>query len=206
MNQRFAYSANLLLWLGWVAASTASAVIAWYGSYVAIDVLERIVGAVNEDHLTMPILVAIIALCQAVSQALLLRHHLPHATRWIAATIMGWIVACSGLMIAAISGGVLRDTVFRADTALYVVAVAWGVGIGGVQWLVLRRYSALAVWWIPSNVIAWLAVPLLIGPTLNNVIEMVILGAVPAAITGLVLVWLLRQPAHENMLTPGHAV
>lgn len=206
MNQRLSSSANAVLWLGWIAVGTASAVIAWYGSYAAVDMLERIIGTVNEDYVTMPILVAIIAAAQAAAQWLLLRHYLPHASRWAAATVAGWIVACVSLLVAVWAGGFLREVIARPETALYAVAVIWGLGIGGAQWLVLRRYRSLAGWWVPASVIAWLAVPLVIGPTLNNVQEMAAFGAVPAAITGIVLVWLLRQPPHETGLLPRHAV
>ncbi len=204
MKKRLSHSAYALLWLGWVVASTASVVIAWYVSHATIDVLQQLIGTVNEDHWTMPVLVVVMTVGQAVLQWLLLRPFFPRAAQWIAATIAGWVVACASLILVMWAGNPLRDFLLRSD--LYPVVILCGLGLGIVQSLVLRRHIAHAGWWIPASVIGWLAVPLAIGPTINNVIEMAVMGAVPAAITGAVLVWLLRQPPHETALLPNPAV
>ena len=86
---------------------------------------------------------------------------------------------------------------------------------GVMQWLVLRRQVARAVWWIPASIAAYFcgmaAVYMLFSFVLSNIPHLseliwggvtitgpvlsLIWGAVLGAITGAALVWLLRQPA-----------
>jgi hypothetical protein len=75
-----------------------------------------------------------------------------------------------------------------------------GVGVGLAQWLVLRRKFSQAGWWILGSVLGWS-----VGLSLGNSMAMetgwplanALCGAVVGAITGVPLVWLLRQQEHE---------
>jgi hypothetical protein len=69
-----------------------------------------------------------------------------------------------------------------------------------MQWLVLRRQISRAGWWVLASTVGWL-VPFIVGGAVGGEGDWPMLFpalVVPsAAITGIVLVWLLRQPAKE---------
>ena len=82
---------------------------------------------------------------------------------------------------------VLGAGLFEPDVGLIAGVALYGTVAGLMQWLVLRRQVARAGWWVLACTLGWVvAVPVgdLGGPP----------GwAVYGAITGAVLVWLLRQ-------------
>jgi len=116
---------------------------------------------------------------------------IPNANRgflaiWIPVTAAGWT-------IAAILYSVLP---LEATTAVYfLVAIVNGLLLGGLQWLILQRFSKAALWWIPASLaeaaLAWLfgqvAFSLLSSLTLFNILFGV-LGSIFTAIT-LVLIF-----------------
>jgi len=79
--------------------------------------------------------------------------------------------------------------------------VGWAVG-GAMQWLVLRSQVSRAGWWVLASTVGWL-VGFLVGGAVGHEDILVVflffitLWAVAGAITGIALIWLLRQPARE---------
>ncbi len=135
-------------------------------------------------------------------QVLVLRRQSARTGGWIVASVVGWAVAGSLLL----SGSVENEVALLAE-ARYV-AGAWVVGgvvTGASQWLVLRRQFALASWWIVANTAGWAvgAAVVVVGGVVGGVDGPVLLplaaigwvvGAVSGGgVTGVVLVWLLRQ-------------
>jgi hypothetical protein len=49
---------------------------------------------------------------------------------------------------------------------------AAGVSVGVLQWLILRRIRAGAIWWIPANLVGWL-----VAGTLGTAFGFILLGA-----------------------------
>jgi hypothetical protein len=94
-------------------------------------------------------------------------------------------------------------TLIVGESALGILFL---LSMGGAQWLALRRYVRRAGWWIAANAVAWpigVAMPFItigIIPDDSPVALMitaeivggVLMGVVVGAITGVVLVWLLR--------------
>jgi hypothetical protein len=96
---------------------------------------------------------------------------------------------------------------------IYSLAFAMGLVLGLVlalpQWLVLRRHTGRAGWWIPANALAWALgmVVVFLGAgsvpdTVTSFRQLLIIplslaaaGAVVGAVHGTALVWLLRQRA-----------
>jgi hypothetical protein len=82
----------------------------------------------------------------------------------------------------------------------------FGLVVGIAQWLVLRRYSARAGWWIVANVFAWLTgatggkigdgfviAALSLPKVLSIFISWIQVSMIYSFITGCVLVWILRK-------------
>ncbi len=159
------------------------------------------------------LLIAVLAtpLAGGLLQALILRRYLPIPIHhWIWATIWG----CLG-------GAGLGSSVFSLFWPYQVwsfgfmpligLAIGWGVGQGLAQWLILRRRLRQVHLWIGISLVA-----VLVGIALSTLIMIGLslqgggFGAVLIAggtgggsfglISGLGVVWLLRQPAQDPSL------
>ena len=147
-------------------------------------------------------------------QWLVLRQRMDRAGWWVLATALA--SAGVGALIVAVgsSGGRGWNVTWSADPGRVVVGLAgmslFGTVLGTLQWLVLRRRIARAGWWVLAGGMGWIVgAPLgaVLGGGLSGVlgwagsgaIDWALtwagVGAVYGAITGRVLVWLLRQPA-----------
>jgi NhaP-type Na+/H+ or K+/H+ antiporter len=111
------------------------------------------------------------------AQWLLLHRRLPHAFWWIAATAIGWAIGW------AIGGAV-------AIAAFYQVMIGATVGAcaGIAQWQVLQRHMPGTIWWVLASAIGWTA-----GWAMSDFLFGIGHGAVAGAMTGVVLLWLLRR-------------
>lgn len=99
-----------------------------------------------------------------------------------------------------------------------VQMAAFGASVGIIQWLVLRRHVYKAEWWILASTIAWslawnlgdavhwfmpetqwnpVVLPVVGRVTAASVVSLPLRGTVVGAITGILLVWLLRCPIHK---------
>ena len=146
----------------------------------------------------------------AVLQWLVLRRHVSRAGWWTGTGVAGAAVA--GLVGIAAGGGAgvatgivegfaegLAEGVEAgfdagADVAGVTAAIVFGAAVGVLQWLALRRQVAGAGWWIPACAVGWVASGLSAGIT-DTAAGWTVLGAVYGAITGCVLLWLLRRRA-----------
>jgi hypothetical protein len=129
----------------------------------------------------------IMGLCIGAPQEVLLRRLVPGLQRWTLLTGVGFAAG--------------------AFMAQWGLPFFLGVGVGLMQWLLLRRDLNKAGWWPVMNVLAW---PLgsmfggglgqTIGQALGNsdvgyVLSFALTGAIIGAITGAVLLWMLRENA-----------
>ena len=67
-----------------------------------------------------------------------------------------------------------------------------GASLGIAQWLVLRRHVSRPGWWVLASTVGF-AVSFAVGLAVDVAVGFALYGA----ITGGVLVWLLRQPSRE---------
>ena len=128
--------------------------------------------------------------------------------------------AMGGAALGVLQWLVLRGRLVRAGWWIVASTVGWAVGgaafglVGGVvtgvlQWLVLRRRLARAGWWIAASTVGWAIGPVIVlfGGVIGGMDAALIVllvavlwgigGLVGGAITGVVLVWLLRQRLGE---------
>jgi hypothetical protein len=137
---------------------------------------------------------------------------------WIMATTLGWLagiilggaipVVVSGVAIAAFQWSVLYKRIHKAWRWLIFSSLGWIIGyilfivffsknmrlliglilgsmVGVFQWHVLRAEVDWAGWWVIISIMAWTTGLTLIPGLLTS-------GALPGALTGLVLVILFR--------------
>ncbi len=189
------------LWTGWVLASTlgwavggpAGAAMVSTGNIVLAGSIGLAAGG----------------LLAGVLQALVLRPLVAGSGWWVMTIPLAAAVAgVVGLAAGAVAGGVsppgqpspLGGADIGVDVGWVVAAGLFGPALGLLQfWLVLRRQVPIAGWWVLGSTVAWVAgvpgvgfVSALLGVTGGAAISWGSLGAVYGAITGLVLVRLLR--------------
>ena len=170
--------------------------------------------------LTEPVAIGLLHLVGAlvgtvigVAQWLVLRPYIRHPNRWIIVTIVGamvgWMVGVkASVFLALVTGLGTRGLSLSIFFEGVLLLGAWvGLMLGFAQWFVLQANLPGAGWWIPANIVAWalgLAVAFLgIGMAKQAGWDAIALagtgfagilsGAVVGAITGAVLVWLMRS-------------
>lgn len=144
-----------------------------------------------------------------LAQWLVLRHYLPNLSckTWVVATMLAvtWArgIVVIGNQVIDPSG---FDLAARIATGI-TFALLFLLPIGSAQWLVLRHHVPNSGWWVLANAIAWPAgdaMPFAITysvPQLTSVAAFMLvetmsglfLGRVVGALTGLVLVWMLKN-------------
>jgi hypothetical protein len=124
-------------------------------------------------------------------QWLVLRQQIPVGAWWVAVTGIGFAV---GLAVGV--GLIGTGTSAQALLARGLIA---GLAIGLLQWLLLRQFVAMALWWIPAIGLAWAAgwlVTRAAGVDLSR--GWAVFGSTGAlafaALSGALMVWLLRNP------------
>jgi hypothetical protein len=130
---------------------------------------------------------AVIGLCMGALQEVVLRRHVPGLRRWALFTGLGFAAG-----------------VFMAQWGLPFFL---GLGVGLMQWLLLRRDLNKTGWWPVMNVLAWPlgsvfggGLGIIVGealgsPLVGDLLGYALTGAIIGAITGAVLLWMLRENA-----------
>lgn len=179
------------LWLWWVVANTIAfplgCALGLALAPVTVSVTRSLgVGATDDQRITMGMIPSI-GISLAIAQWLTLRRHLPQARWWVLATIVGWVVGAATIFTVVPVGVAPR-------LVEYVVAFGTiGLALGVTQWPVLTRQVPHAGWWILASLVGWGVLPLVFGRAITSAGELAAVVAIPPAITGFVLVQLLRQ-------------
>ena len=204
------------LWAWWILASIISYFV---GTLVDTAVVYPVVDSADVG-VTINLRLVLVGLGLGLLQWLILRRYIAQAHRWMWVTIGVAVVGGVGYTVVQLSvqaifftfafeGGIGRWTV----NSMYVWGATVVVLTGVMQWLVLRRQVPRAGWWIPASVAAYFsgiasgiaAVYMgisFVSSDMFHIPELIwrvsalslIWGAVIGAITGAVLVRLLRQP------------
>lgn len=175
---------RLSLWLSWLLASAAGG--AFIGSMAA-----------PTDFFWFLVMTGLVI---GVAQWLVLRRYLPGAGWWILASAFGWFLGSLVLMttveiinpIADFLESVIRLGIWGSA----VTMILYGTVLGAVQWLVLRRHTQRAGWWVLASVIGG-AVGGAVGAACSEIpfgsaaLTYGVAWAGSGAVTGMVLVWLL---------------
>ena len=108
----------------------------------------------------------------AAMQSFVLFKRIQKAWRWVILSFLGWI------------GGYILVIIFFPRMNFLIGPVVGGA-VGIMQWLLLRNEVDWAAWWILISLIAWTTGLVIVPGLLSS-------GALPGALTGLVLVILFR--------------
>lgn len=144
------------------------------------------------------------ALSVSAAQWILLRRRFSKTAWW-------WIAGAFGRAFGVLIGSITIVIIshqfnFRAGfwtSSMYLTLRA--VVLGTSQWLILKQWRTKAGWWVLGNAIGWMLGPAsvelfipsttIIAPLIGDVIALALAGAV----TGAVMVWILRQPPPAPM-------
>ena len=143
-----------------------------------------------------------------ISQWFVLRRHLRGAGWWLLVTALGFI---AGSFMGTPVSSMMRLSAVAEWTGLRVTGVLTGFAVigltvGVLQWFVLQRWVFRAVWWIlmeTAGIVFSVAVAMAVDLVLstaafpdwvNQVVFFGVIGMISGAISGLVLVSLLKRP------------
>jgi hypothetical protein len=182
------------LWLGWTLATAGGMLLGFLLTIPLVNVLD-----LGFARLIVPIIAGILI---GYSQWIVLRQYLTRASssQWFLADGTSWAAGYAlGLLLiqnlpSTILGNILAYILFGTIVAL-------------VQWPVLRREIPSTLTWIVVSALGWaaglwaslLALGLffndpVIEPVASTIAIAVTSGLVAGAITGVALVWIVRQP------------
>jgi hypothetical protein len=176
--------------LQWVLVSTigVAALLALF--FAVVMLVGAIVGGEAEDKVPF---VPFIGFSFGIMQWLILRRYMPRAGWWVLVSTLGWILGFGVLALADKFAENLVTSAIQPEVSALVFFLAAGALVGILQWLVLRRHMLQAGWWVLANVVGWGILGLIVGKSLDRFTDLAAMAAVPPAITGAVLVLLLRQ-------------
>lgn len=187
------------LWLGWTLATAIGMLLGFLPSLLLVNILD-----LQWSRVIVPLLAGFLI---GLTQWAVLRNYLVSSQDWILAGGTSWAV---GYAI----GLFLINTLAGTGISGLIGFALFGAIIAIVQWPILRREIPHITSWIIANALGWMAgfylsqVALEIffrnDPAINPVVSTsfvsVVTGLVAGAITGLALVWIVRQP--ETTLVP----
>lgn len=182
---------------GWIFAG----LIGWTTGLVAAGILAPVAARIpfpwqhDKDMAFAYASLLLLGITIGVAQWIVLRRYLPKATRWIAATMIGYVLCAIIFAFANNNPARLLRTEVGNNVILLVLM---GIAIGASQWWVLRQhYSNAGLWVLASTFGFLLFMWLIVNPSLSQgafYMRSAIIGAFAAALTGVTLVWMIRQP------------
>ena len=191
MSKRKESPLRWAVWPWWVLLSAVGGGVGFALGLAAAEAVSRILARPVFEA----VLYGILGTSVAILQWLVLRAHVPQASRWVLASAVGWTLV-----------GALADLVeIRAGLMALWPAIV-GAAVGAFQWLVLRRHVRLAGLWIVASASGWVlswhaatAMDRIVATIVSSekaglALLFAIFTAVVGAFTGLALVWLLRHP------------
>lgn len=180
------------LWLGWTLATAIGMLL---GLLIAIPLVNLL--DLQWARIIVPLLTGFLI---GLAQWAALRSYLIDATDWILAGGTSWAV---GYALGLFLINALADTILGG----FAGYLLFGLIIALVQWPILRREIPNLWAWILANVIGWtlgfylsqVSLDLFfedpaIAPVASTSVISAISGLVAGGITGLALVWIVRQP------------
>ena len=182
---------ELGLWLGWTLATAGGMLLGFLPTILLVNVL-----SLGLAQIVVPVFAGTLI---GLTQWIVLRRFLTATSDWILAGGTSWAVGYMlGLFliqnIPTVFAGIAGYLLFGAIVAL-------------VQWPLLRREIPHLLVWIIASSIGWAVgfwasqavLPLfftgkLIAPAVSTTVIAVTSGLVAGAITGIALIWIVREP------------
>lgn len=131
-----------------------------------------------------------------ILQSFALWRRLSYAVWWVLLSIVGLSV---GFFVALVVTYPIVDTT-STSVWLSIFGILAGAIFGTMQWLILRRQASQAAWWVLANAGSLTVIYLskvtttrLVHGTIGFILGLTVGSFLAAALTGILLVWLLRQ-------------
>ncbi len=210
------------IWLPWTFATSGGLFASWVLVYLMVGWFSEAVGEQlgGEQVVNGPVggavLVVLLGMSFGTAQWLFLRQYHSQAGWWILATVVGfavgvpvlaWLRPWPGLLAADPHSTVSEAAGYVGGWALDGAVL--GLAVGLTQWLLLRQHLPRAGWWVLATAVGWVLTTAargsldvvsdtsyLSGPAQVMLVISLLVTVVGALglITGMSLVWLLRQP------------
>ncbi len=178
--------------LAWALATAAGMALGYLPAALLVNVLD-----LGLARVIVPLLVGFLV---GFAQWLALRQYLANSQDWILAGGAAWAVGYAlGLAVVQLLS--------QSPWGAWIGYALFGVIIGLVQWPILRREIPRAATWVLASLVGWTlgaAISYLVinaifsgdqaSLPLVAVIDSGLTGLIAGGITGLALVWLVRQP------------
>ncbi len=189
-------------WLWWVLASTVGWLLGFLVGFIGGHAVEEILPSYGNAAIGAGLGAGV-----GIMQWLILRRQVSRAGWWVLASIVGLAVApVVGTAVALAGGYSITPESFGVLVGWIVVAAVGGAMAGIMQWLILRRQVSRAGWWVLASTVGWgVSVAVWEGVAALGramgffpfAVALVGGGVGLGSITGIMLIWLLRQPAPE---------
>ena len=180
------------MWLEWTLATTFGMLLGFVPSLILVNILNLALARV-----IVPLVAGFLV---GLAQWMVLRKYLDEVSDWILAGGVSWAAGYAlGLFIMNGLTGTGLDG--------FIGYVLFGVIVALVQWPLLRREIPNVWMWVLANVVGWPAGFYLsqvslglffddpaINPIASTSVIAGVSGLVAGAITGIALVWIVRQP------------
>lgn len=178
--------AGWTFWFQWVGLTTGGLGL----GIVSIPLLMsfRLIRSIPDNMVLIGFVMGTVA---GTAQWLVLRKKLPDTNSWILATAIG----------AAVALGIAYPIASRSPDQWAVGYFLGSAILGVAQWFVLKQQISMAGWWILANAISGALFGGIAGTAVEEIygipllLTFALLCVAYAAITGGVMVWLLRQSA-----------
>jgi len=175
----------------WVLASMVGVALGLAVTMAIVLAVHTLVGGMAEDRVPGRLFLSIGI---GLMQWLVLRRRLRHAGWWVLASIAGWTASDA---LAWRMFWLIRDTLGVAanyEFLAFLQRLSIGTSLGLLQWLLLRRQFSPSGWWVMANVVGLAVASLPLGKDLpSGLADAIAISVVTPALSGLVLVWLLRH-------------
>ena len=125
----------------------------------------------------------------------------PQVRVWVLATSVGMLgaIGLAGGLVQAISRATARQWNLDSTPEILALYAVIGFVVAIAQLPVLWRHIRGIAFWPLIGIVGWLGLGLVMGKSIDRTSDMIALGAVPAAFTGLGLIWLIRSPRSHTV-------
>lgn len=187
---------DLLFWIRWVIASTGAVLLGFGILYASVFLAKATVPGANEDTLVGVLMFPVLATVLGALQWLVIRTRIPKAGWWIPLTVVGMLAA---MPVAAGLVQVINRTMgsqwsWESMPEVLLLYGFIGLILALAQLPVLWSHISRAALWPLTGIAGWVLLGLIIGNSIDVPTDILALGLVPAAFSGLGLIWLFRKP------------
>jgi hypothetical protein len=193
-------------WIWWTGLTIIGGLV---GNYIADKLSLGILSWPADAGILFSMLGSgVFALAVSAAQWILLRRLFSKTAWWVTAGTLG---RAFGMLIGSVTLVIISNQ-FKLQAGFWASCIYLtlrGAVLGTSQWLILKQWRTKAGWWVLGNAFAWMLGPTLlelIVPSATNSAPFVsdlFAVAIAGAVTGAVMVWILRQPAPAQLIETG---